>query len=225
MDGSPEAWELFLEQYPESREAEAVRQRVDEVRYQRAKRQDKSEAFRDYLTRHPEGKHVKSATKQEDLLAWNEAEQGGTAEAYTGYIDGHPEGSYLKKAQTARAQVLYLPQVSVGELSIEKTNMADDPEGPLNGWQVSADVLNSGPDTLEVVQLAVDYLGAGGLPIKSDRWWAVSPNLSGFPVPPYMKAPLGPGQTREFLFSTAESPEGWEVGRFGLRVTRIRLKD
>ena len=61
--GTPEAYEAFLEQYPSSVHAEILRTQIEDLRYHAAKDGDGPEAWRAYLEHHPEGKHVKAANR------------------------------------------------------------------------------------------------------------------------------------------------------------------
>ena len=226
LEDSPEAYEAFLAQYPASARADELRERIDKLRFLRAKTAKTSAAMREYMTLHPDGAQIDEARRLEDDLSYNEAAALHTAEAYQAYMDSHPDGARVEEARFAGGQLVYIPQIKIGAIEVEPINMANDPKGPLNGYGVKAEILNDGDRTLRVVEMAVDYLSAGGAAVKSDKWWAVAPDLGGFPTPPEMKPVLEPRGTRIFAWSTAEKPDGYADGRFGLRVTRIEfLKD
>jgi len=222
---SPEAYEAFLQKYPDSVEAETLRLRVEELRFLRAKREKKSEALRDYLTHHPDGANVEEARKLEDELSYYEASMSATPQAYQAYLDSHPDGAFVDDARKANDRLLYVPKVGVGEIRSEQINMARDPKGPLNGWQLEADITNNGDRSLRVVEVAIAFLDGSGATLKTEKWWAVAPELGGFPTPPDMIPPLHPTQTRVLVWSTADAPEGWVPGRFGVEVTKLQLKD
>ena len=223
---SPEAYEAFLAEYPSSANAPDLRVRIDRLRFLRAKAAKSSAAMREYTTLHPDGAHVDEARRLEDELSFNEAAAAHTAEAYQAYTDSHPDGARVEEARFAGGQLTYIPYIKIGAIEVEPVNMANDPKGPLNGYGVKAELLNDGDQTLRVVEMAVDYLSASGRTVKSDKWWAVAPDLGGFPTPPAMKPALEPRGTRVFAWSTAEKPEGYADGSFGLRVTKIEfLKD
>ena len=226
LQDSPEAYEAFLQEYPASTQAAELRERIDKLRFLRAKSEKSSEAMRDYMRLHPDGKHVDEARTLEDDLSYKEAAAEHTAEAYQAYLDSHPDGARVEEARWVSGQLTYLPMVGITELVIEPINMANDPKGPLNGYGLSAVITNNGDRSLRVVEMAVDYQGADGKAVKSDKWWAVAPDLGGFPTPPEMKPTLHPTRTRTFSWSTAETPDGYLAGRFGLRVTKVEfLKD
>jgi hypothetical protein len=221
---SPEGYESFLARYPDSTEAGRLRTRVDELRFSRAKADKSSQAMRDYLTHHPDGVFVDEARRLEDEIAHREAAHDHTPEAYVAYLDSHPDGAFVEEARFAHDQLTYLPKIKIGELSVEKINMARDPEGPLNGWEITAEVTNGGDRPLRTVEMAIDYLSPTKNAVRSDKWWAVAPDLSGFPTPEEMKPTLHPGGTRMFAWTTAEVPDQAAAGSFALRVTKVGFK-
>lgn len=224
LQDSPEAYEAFLAEFPDSEKAPDLRKRIDKLRFLRAKTDKSSEAMRQYMSTHPEGAFIDEARQLEDELSYNEAAAAHTPEAYQAYLDSHPDGNRVEQARFAGEQLSYIPLIEIGPLQVEPVNMARDPEGPLNGWGVQAELLNNGERTLRVVEMAVDYLGASGQAVQSDKWWAVAPDLGGFPTPPDMKPAMEPRGKRMFVWSTAEKPGGWADGKFGLRVTRVEFK-
>ncbi len=223
---NPDGYESFLAKYPDSPEAPRIRERIDELRFLHAKGAKSSQAMRDYLTHHPDGAHVDEARKLEDEIAYREAAHEHTPDAYVGYLDSHPDGGFVEEARFAHDQLTYLPKLDIGEITVEPINMARDPKGPMNGYEVTADVTNGGHRSLRTVEMAIDYLSSDGKAVKSDKWWAVAPDLGGFPTPPEMKPTLHPKQSRQFKWTTAEVPDGAAAGKFGLRVTKVGfLKD
>lgn len=221
---SPESYESFLAKYPESAEAPRLRTRIDELRFSRAKADKSSQAMRDYLTHHPDGTFVDEARKLEDEIAHREAAHAHTPEAYVAYLDSHPDGTFVEEARFAHDQLTYLPKITIADQRVEPINMARDPKGPLNGWEIFAEVVNGGDRSLRTVEMAIDYLSPNGSPVKSDKWWAVAPDLGGFPTPPEMKPTLHPGQSRTFRWTTAEVPDGAQSASFALRVTKVTFK-
>lgn len=224
LKDSPDGYEAFLAEYPDSAEALRLRGRIDELRFLRAKSDKSSEAMRTYLTNHPDGVHVDEARRLEDEISYHEAAAVNTADAYRAYLDSHPDGASVEQARWQHDQLVYLPQIAVGELVTQQINMARNPEGPINGWEVVVELTNNGERRLRVVEVGIDYLSASGVTLKTDRWWAVAPDLSGFPTPPEMKPSLRPGDSRSMTWTSAESPDGWVPGSFAVRVTKIEFK-
>jgi hypothetical protein len=220
---TPEAYEAFLQRYPASSRAGALRERIDTLRFLRAKVDGTSSAFREYLATHPDGMHAADARRQEDERSFREAAAAGTADALRGYLDAHPDGSRVEEARDAWARITYVPLVAVGEITVQRANMADDPKGPEDGWGLVTELTNGGDRPLRVVEVAIDYLDAGGAALQTDRWWAVAPDLGAFPTPPELRPALPPGGTRVLRWTTAERPNAWAEGRFAVRVTRVEF--
>lgn len=220
---SASAYEAFLAKYPQSEEAPRLRERIEELRYLKAKSDNTVEAMRGYLQVHPDGKNATKVRKLEDELSFAAAKTEDTVDAYQAYLDSHADGQFVEDARDAKETILYLPNMSVANIATERINMANDPKGELDGWKVTAEVTNGGERTLSVVECMVDYLDAKGTTLQSDKWWAVAHDLGGFPVRPEQKKTLKKGETREFRFTTAERPEGFN-DTFNVRVSDIGFR-
>ena len=227
MANTPESWEGFLESYPDYAGADEVRRKVDVLRWKRAKKANSHESYSIYLTHHPEGNQKGAALAKLDLFEYEAAVRDGSIEAYKKYLSDHPEGAYIDRANTALSRLDYLPNLTLGPASIERTNMADDPKGDLNGWRLKTEVTNNGDKTLRVVELHVDLKNASGELLKSDRWWAVAPDLKIQAAPPSMRAPLEPGGVRTFEWTYADMDlkrEAEGATQFIARVTDVQFK-
>ncbi len=222
---SPEALETFLERYPDSAEADSLRAKIEELRYEAARDSRSAEQLREYLAKHPDGPHAGKARELEDEVSWQIADGTKTADGYKSYIDLHPTGKWLDEATVAYGKYAYVAQLTVGEVSIERVNMAQDPQGPLNGWGITTEVTNTGDRRLRRVKMAIDYLGADGAAVRTDEWYAVAQDLGVMPVRPTMQGILEPGGVRPFRFTTAEEPAGWDVGKLAVRVTEVRFEE
>lgn len=222
--GTPEAYEAFLAQYPDSVYAESVRKDIEEIRYGRAKDGNQSALWREYLEHHPEGKYVKTARKMEDEVSFNEANETRTAAAYQAYLDSHPSGEFVRTARGEMDELGYLDKVTIDNYRVEKVNLAKDPKGPLNGWGMYADVHNKGDRIIIEAQLELQFTDATGKVLDTRKWWVVAEELVGMPTPPRIQPPLRPENSREFQFTTGEPPEGWNES-FKLEVTNLRFRE
>ena len=223
MAGTPEAYEAFLAQYPDSVYAESVRTQVEEIRYGKAKDGGESALWRDYLKHHPEGKYVKQAQKMEDETSFMEADKVRSEASYQAYLDSHPSGEFVKTARGELDELAYLDKVAIDNYRVEKINLAKDPKGPLNGWGLYADVHNNGDRIMIEVEVELQFLGADGKVLDTRTWWAVAPELMGMPTPPRIQPPLRPENSREFQFTTGEPPEGWNE-TFNLDIRNLRFR-
>ncbi len=224
MTDSPEAYEAFLQKYPDHEEAEWMRDRMEELRFVKAKEMGTSAALKEYIDSHPEGAQVEDARKLEDETSFKEAEAEATAQSYQYYLDAHPEGKFLEQARYEHEEKVYLDKIGLENVRVEKVNLANDPEGPLNGWGVFADVKNNGPRNVVEVELLIHYLNKKGESIDTDKWWAVAKGLLGMPTPPYIVPPLPEGEVRAFRWTTGDTKEHWaETVR--LEITNLRFED
>lgn len=220
---TPEAFEAFLQEYPDYGEADEVRAKIVELRYERAWESRNAGQLRDYLSKHPDGLHVDKVRKKEDELAWQEADWTKTGEAYKSYLDLHPEGAWIPEATALHTKFAYVDAMTISTPVIQEVNMAEDPEGPLNGWGLSCEITNTGDKRLRTVEVLIDYLKADGSVAKSDKWWAVVQDLGPLPVLPVMRPIMEPGETRPFGWSTAETPPGWEEGKLAIRISDVKF--
>ena len=223
-NGSPEAYEAFLEQHPSSVHAPILRQQIEDLRYHAAKDGEGPDAWRAYLDHHPEGKHVKEAKRYEDEASFQQADAARTTEAYQAYLDSHPTGKQVKRARAEMDELAYQDQVSVENLRVERVNLANDPKGDMNGWGLYADVTNHGKRILVEVELLLEFTDESGKVIGDRTWWVVAEQLLGMPTPPRIMPPLRAEQSREFQFTTGEPPEGWN-DTFTLKVTNLRFRE
>jgi len=210
MANTPESYEGFLAEFPDSDRYDDIQQRVDKLRFEAATEDGSSAALRSYLQMHPNGDHVQDAVLAEDQISFEEAQANGTIESYQGYMDAHPKGKHLEQAGSLQDRLKYLPRLSIEEMTTRRINLANDPKGPMNGWEVLANVVNKGGRTLRLVELDIQVLDSRGEAYgEPHTWWAVSRELGGFPTPEAMKPPLPPEATRVFRWTTGEVPEGW----------------
>jgi|GEM_PF-2290489 len=221
---TPEAYEAFLEQYPQSAHSTILRRTIEDLRYHRAKDGAGPEGWRDYLKHHPDGNHIKAAARHEDEASYVQADKARTAESYQAYLDSHPTGKFVQSARAEMDELAYQDQVTVENLRVERVNLANDPKGPMNGWGLYADVTNTGKRILTEVELLLEFTDATGEVLGSRTWWVVAEQLLGMPTPPRIIPPLRAEQSREFQFTTGEPPEGW-TDSFQLTVTNLRFRE
>jgi hypothetical protein len=157
-------------------------------------------------------------------MAFSEAAATGTAEALEAYLNGHPEGASAKTAREQLDSIQYRTRVGVSDLRVEPVNLGGNPEGPMDGWGVFANIVNEGHRTLSVIEIKIDLLDAAGAASgPANTWWAVTPDLSGYPTPEAMKEPLAPSASRAFRWTTGAVPEGWSE-KVTLRVSQVRFE-
>ncbi|MEZ4240178.1 MAG: hypothetical protein R3F59_29300 [Myxococcota bacterium] len=209
-----EAYEAFLEADPDSAYRNPVEKRLDELWWDRAVQQDSLEGWAAFTERWEgsKAKHYPEALAKHAEFAWNAAVADGSEGAVQAYVDKFGKANQVL-AGRARG---WLDAVHYGglELSaprVEKVNLAEDPEGPLNGWGVSVDAKNTGKDTLYYVRLSVQWQKPDGTPIETKDYPLVSDNWT-MPATEEQQTPIKPGESRVWQWTedfgvVAESPE------------------
>jgi hypothetical protein len=224
LKDTPEAYETFLTEYPESTEATTLHQRIDELRFEAAVEEGTAAAFRAYLSKHPQGTSALQAQTAEEQAAFTEAAATGTAATLEAYLEAHPKGASVETAKGLLDRILYRDRVGVHDLRVEQVNLGANPDGPLDGWGVFANIVNEGRRTLSLIEIKVDLLDAAGTATSPENtWWAVTPDLGAYPTPEAMKPALAPGASRAFRWTTGATPEDWSK-KVALRVSEVRFE-
>lgn len=204
-----EAYEEFLKNNPDTRFKMEAEDRLETLYIKKA-REEGLEGFDAYLERFPEGNQREAAMeeRQNFLFAW--AEEQNTKEAWEQFLEEYPKAKKEKKRK-AEAMIKvhkYLPNLEVGAPNIEQINLAEDPEGPLDGWKISAEVTNNGKTTIEELKLTMVYLDEEGRKVGSKDWPAVAPYWK-VPIEEEHKKPLATGDSIVWNWTTGNTPEGW----------------
>ncbi len=210
-----EAYETFLAAKPNSPQAYPAKTRLEELYLHQAKEAKTLAAFDDFIARFPDSVLKPQAVEQREefLYAW--ATDTNTMASLQQYLDEYPRGKKKRKADVRkRIGVLeYIDNLALGAVSLTPVNLAEDPEGPLDGFAVAAPVTNNGKKTIETLQLELRFINTNGDVMMTKRWPVVAPNLPGnLPVEEEFKIPLKPGETRSLYYTTwdpgTESPTG-----------------
>ena len=210
-----EAYEAFLEADPETFYRNPIEKRLEELYWKKANEADNLAGWAEYTARW-EGTKAKNyplALKKHAAYAWQAAIADGSLPAIEKYADefGKADRVLADRARGMIAAKKY--GLQLGEPRVEKVNLAEDPEGPLNGWGVFVDVTNTGQETLHYVRLSVQWLNEDGseiatkdYPLVSDRWQ--------MPATEEQQTPIGPGETRTWEWTEDFSvvPDGKPPG-------------
>jgi len=210
MSEDIEAFEQYLKEYPSSPNVVPARARLEDLYLKQAREAKTLEADDTYLERWPKGVFKKKAMEERKtmLLAW--AEQEHTPESWQKFLDEYPlaDRRMRGKARRGKAAAEYMPHLNIGEVTVQQVNLAENPEGPLDGWGLTADITNNGPDALKSLIIHVSFLNKDGVTLSSDTWPLVA---SQFPIPmeEEKKVPVKTGETRTWEWTTGSVPEGW----------------
>jgi len=109
------AYEFFIEQNPNSKEAkEAVRLR-NALAYQQTKKTNTLDGYRAFLDKYPESVDVPDAWQQIYVLALREAQAVGTEEAIQQYLSTYPESPYAQQQLAKQAAEIYAEAIAGGD--------------------------------------------------------------------------------------------------------------
>lgn len=205
-----EAYEAYLDANPDGRNKVEAITRLEALYIERARESKSLEDYDAYLERFPKGAFAKAAYEERETHLWDWADRENTIEAWDYYIKEYPsfEAKKVREAKRRRAATEYRPNLEWTELVFEKANLAEDPEGPKNGWKFESQITNKGDKTLSSLIFTIRYLDEAGEVLATESWPVAASNF-GVPVEEFRKEPLKPGETRQWDLLTGDVPEKW----------------
>ena len=208
-----EAYEAFLAANPSSPYTLQAQTRLEELYLGKARDEKTLEAYDTYLEKFPEGALRAKALdeRREFLFAWADSED--SVDGWKKYLTEYATGGDKKQRKEARKRLRMAENrgaIELGPVEQEQVNLAENPDGPLDGWGFYVDVTNKGEQTITHLYLQVAYLGDGGKSLDSDSWPVVTKvNPGGIPIEEEFKQPLKPGESRTWVYTTGDMPAGW----------------
>ena len=223
-DDTIEAYETYLKEHPNSRNVMKANTRLQQLYWEKAEAAKTLEAYDEYMERFPDGIFREKAYKNREKHLWEWAEAENTVESWQKYIDTYPsfDTKKAKKAKSAREVMEHAPNLPMGKLEMAKANLAEDPEGPLNGYMFSVDVTNNTDKTIVYLGMRIRFYDADGKRVGSEKWAVVSSNF-GIPVEEEKKIPIKPGETRKWELLT-DVPDGF-AEKADLAYTGIKFEE
>ncbi len=218
--GTVEAYEAFLTENPKHKKARTIQGHLEEKLREAAKESKDITQFDAYLERFKDTTSDKNAyarfvSAREDVM-WNKALDAHTEKAYQSFILEYKSSSprRARMAEEYSKVAAYEKNLSRTPIEIEQVNMANDPDGPLNGWKISTDLTNNGPASLSRLKYRINFLDAEGNIVHSDEKsedTIVIGELKGreWATPDYMKPPFKPKETRSWSYMTGDVPPDW----------------
>jgi tetratricopeptide (TPR) repeat protein len=232
-----EAYETFLTAKPNDSQAYPAKMRLQELYLEKAQETRSLQAYDEFLAKFPDSllKEKAQLAREEFLYAW--AKETATRESLQQYLDEYPRGKKKRKTDVRkRIGVLdYIAYLDIGSVTIVPINLAENPEGPLDGYAVSAPVQNKGKKTIALLELELAFVNNDGNVMLTKRWPVVAPRLPGnLPVEEEFKIPMKPGETRTLYYTTWDpgtksptgdkAPGGWSK-EVRLAATHIKFVD
>ena len=209
-----EAFEAFISDHPSSPKVDLAQMRLEGLYLEKARNDKKLESYDEYLKRYPSGNMLKKAMEERKtfLLGWAESED--TVAAWQKVMDDYPKAKKKMKRRVRQRlnMAKHRDKVTLGTVKMERINMANNPQGPLNGYGFWVETTNKAKRALTRLDLEIAYLGPSGKPLGKKRWEVVHPGPlhSDFtPMAEGFTTPIKSGETRTWEWSDAEPPEGW----------------
>jgi hypothetical protein len=211
-----EGYEAFIAAAPSSPSAFTARLRLEQLYLERAETQGTLDGYDAYMDKYgddPQAKLMEKAKEGREAFAYQSAVDANTAAAWQIYLDEYPKGQKKFKQEARRRLTVleYVDNLEIGPAEIEGANMAEDPDGPLDGFMIRADMKNNGDKDIKSLNIAIEYLDAEGKVIETDKWPWVAPQAPGnIPIEEEWKVPVKSGEERVYTYmDTAPNAPGW----------------
>lgn len=205
-------WEQFIAENPKNPKRSMGQIRLEELYLDAARKAKTLEAYDTYLTKYPRGKMVETAHKErrDFMLAWTRKQD--TVETWEKYLAEYPAtrsaGGREAKARLNMAR--HKGDVSVGPVKMEQVNLAENPEGPMDGYGFYVDVTNNGDAPIQYLNMQISYLDEKGATLSRSKWPAVATRLpASLPMEEGFDKPIAKGETRQWEWTTGKTPDGW----------------
>ncbi|MED5371336.1 MAG: hypothetical protein VX899_10010 [Myxococcota bacterium] len=213
---SIEAYEAYIAAAPSSPNAFTAKLRLEELYLEAAQEAGSKEGYDRYMEKYaddPEARLLDKAKEGRESFVYQNAVDLNTAEAWQAYMDEYPKGEkkYKQEARRRLEMLEYVDHIEIGAVEVVGANLAEDPDGPLDGFLITSDITNTGDKTVKSLNVAIQYLDAEGKVIETDKWPWVAPQAPGnLPIEEEWKVPVKPGETRTYTYlDTAPDAAGW----------------
>jgi hypothetical protein len=220
-----EAYEAYLAENPTTRWKLQAEGRLEDLYLIKAKQDKSLDGYDAYIKRFPQGKLMERAMaeRQEFLFQWAQAEN--TEEAWKKFLEQYPrcEKKQREQAEKAIKMAQNLGSLTIGAVVQERVNLAEDPNGPLNGFSFDVDVTNNGTRDISYMAMAISFLGDDDVVLHRKEWPVVSRYWS-IPIEEEKKQPIKAGQTVTWNWTDGNMPDGWN-GQVRVVPTAIRFLD
>lgn len=223
-----EAYEAYLADNPDGTYSLQARVRLEELHLEKAREAGTLEAWDAFLAKFPDGNLKERAVEERESSLWTHAMAHPTAKGWGLYASEYPSKDRKRAAfakRAAKAMAFFEENIELSKVTTRKVNLAEDPEGPLNGTAFTVTAKNRGEDTIRTLWFQIDYLAEDGRVLDSDKWPLVA-TYAEYPVPVEEEktVPMEPGASREWEWWTGDLPEGFS-GRVNVWATAVKTLD
>ena len=94
-----ETYEEFLVKHPHSEYEKEVREKIEELEWQRAKSLNTLSSYQENLRKYPSGRFRTKAEAEIEKFYWEEVKRQNTIDSYTEYLNQYSEGNYNQEAR------------------------------------------------------------------------------------------------------------------------------
>jgi len=209
---SIEAYETYLKNNPDGQRTLEAKLALEDLYLEKARKDGNLDGYDAYVERFPKGKHIEKVMEERKQFLFDWAAEKDTPEAWQTFLDEYKTGAkkLRTKAKQRKRMAENRSKVEIGAIEVEQVNLAENPDGPLDGWGFTADVVNQGDAPIQYLMLEIQYLNDAGKSAKSEQWPAVATRLPGnLPMEEGFSDPIQPGASRTFFFTTGDLPAGW----------------
>ena len=207
------SYEAFLAENANSPYRIQAETRLEQLYLDKAREDKTLEVYDVYLDKFGSGALADKARaeRREFLFAWADSED--TPEGWNKYLAEYGSGEGKKERKIARKRLRMAENkdaVQTAPVEMEQVNLAENPDGPLDGWGFFMDVTNAGDKAITHLYFQISYLNADGKALDADQWPVVTTvNPGGVPIEEEFKQPLQPGQSRTWVYTTGDLPADW----------------
>lgn len=207
-----EAYETFLAENPNSPQRLAAQIRLEDLSLEAARGAGTLEAYDAFIAKFPDGTNAEKAKQERIEFLWRWADTEDTKAAWEQYIkEAKAAKEDTKKVKKARKRMRVAESraaFEVAPVEQEQVNLAEDPDGPLDGWGFTTEVKNVGTEPISYFILRIDYLDSDGKILDSDEQAAVA-RYWNVPMEAEFYKPIMPGDTRKWEWTSGDLPTGW----------------
>lgn len=207
-----EGYEEYLKNNPDGARTLEANLALEDLYLEKARNDGNLEGYDSYVERFPKGRHLEKVMEERKQFLFDWAAEKDTPEAWQKFLDEYKSGAkkLRTKAKQRKRMAENRDKVAFGPVEVEQVNLAENPDGPLDGWGFTADVTNNGTEAIQYLMVELQYLNDAGKAAKSEQWPAVATRLPGnLPMEEGFSDPIQPGASRTFNFTTGDLPAGW----------------
>ena len=239
--GTLEAYETFIKENPDSRDVFSANMEIETLLVSKARETQSVGDFDAYLSRFKENPPTKATYdkmlgERKDAF-WNKALDTNKAKDWQAFIDEYnvkdPKKTRIAKQRLVVAN--YLPSLEMDPIEKIQVNLQGDDSGPLDGWEFSTQITNSGDKDIEAMRLRISFLDADGKITQAKDFTVIGcgdycQRKFVFDDPSYIKQdpdigrikpPMKAGEKRDFVKTTGDIPPEWSKQ---LKATIVAIK-